>query len=110
MKTYTVSVNIRTASLGLSELSELLEVKPSCYSQERGSRIRAPPRFLDGRFLRGKKFLKYTCWRLKSKATQTSGLRSHLNSVFTRFPLEKVKRRALLPPDAKITFDIGVCL
>jgi hypothetical protein len=110
MKNYVVSINIVTALAGLSELSERLGINASQYSQERGSRIAASPRFYDTKLLVGRKFLKHTCWRLEARSSKASDLRSHLDWVFRRFPFAKLKDRNLLPPDARVSLDIGVML
>ena len=100
MKELTVSLDLCTQTLTLSELCKQLGCSPSPGSHSKGDPRPSP----DDQT----RVWTQTIWRLDSDLSKDAPLKDHLESLVAHFPPSVLSRPRILPEDAKVWITVGV--
>ena len=100
MKELSVSLDLCTQTLMLSELCERLGRSPSAGSHNKGDPLPSP----DDQT----RVWTQTILRLDSNLNKDAPLKQHLESLVAHFPPSEFSRPRILPEDAKVWISVGV--
>jgi len=98
MKTFSVSLLIRSSSLSLDEMSSRLGRPHSS-----GSHTKGEPHALEKR---GRSPWSETVWRFDSAVSESAPVEDHIRNLEVEFPPDEL--RALLPADCSVCLDIAI--